>query len=789
MKTLLQWTALLLCVSILVSNLAGCAFFFSDGYTTPEETEATDESETAEETVESDESKTAAETEEPEEVFNPPYLENYYVNKHNPVCVEGRIEVYKYEEDSPDLWMGGHVYHGGLNLWSNVSEDIAQVDLPLDGLYQNISFVIGGKCGQITMREDENGNMIPSYSSQYNCAPPTLIGEAKEFKAGLQFWVDDTLLEEVLFSNYQVPVRYTYPVAGAQTFSIKIVVGGDYLSAGVPILELTVWDGEAQETGHIPEPAESEPVQLIKDLKPYLIPSTSGAIYYPNYNDDSEGRNYINMGTVRYENVIATYVSEAMIGVDEEDVYFNLEGKYKYLTFTAGVADRTTSYDEGSAWLTVYADGKIIYEEQYSSHQLQKKITLDITGCHQLKFAWASDKGNEIYGTALGNFYGIGDAYVATTEDALNTIQYATREFPSRPVKMVSELGAFGVVSNMQDQVVYDGSTQFKTFSMGGVKYNEGIMLYSINSMLMTKPANASFNLDGKYNTISFLAGHVSNSNVYENDQIEIYADGELIQVIELKCTMLPQEYIVDVTGCKHLEFVSGRLTNYLMERPVFGIANLIAYPDGYVETDLFPARTPEDFGESCDLIDTFGFYDVYSSHVSNQIGAVSVEDGYYDGSTNKNTFQIGDQEYNKGILLKTNIHLELDMASIGGSSIFGTLFDGWGVYILALAASGEAHESAFAMANIKGSGYTSVTFTVAMQKDCSSIIVQDESTLMIGADDECVWETTLYKDMEPTTFTVELGEDCERLMFWLNCAPEDDGSHVYAIYDITLNK
>ena len=197
----------------------------------------------------------------------------------------------------------------------------------------------------------------------------------------------------------------------------------------------------------------------------------------------------------------------------------------------------------------------------------------------------------------------------------------------------------------------------------------------------------------------------------------------------------------MDVTGCKHLEFVSGKQTNALMERPVFGLANLVAYPNGYVETDLFTKRTPADFGKTCDLIDTFGFYDVYNSHISKQIGAVSVEDGYYDGTTNKNTFQIGNKTYNKGVLLKTNIHMELDMAGVGGATILGSMLGGWGLSVLALAGSGEAHESAFAMANIKDSGYTSVTFTVAMQKDNSSIIVQDETTLMIGADDECaIW-------------------------------------------------
>ncbi len=788
MKKFMKPIALLLCVSLLASIFTGCSFPNSYGSsdtqkeTTTQDTDSESQSQKESPTQESVGGNSA-------EDADPPYLENYYVNKHTPVCVKGRMDVYKYDKNSADLWMGGYAYHGGLKLNSNVSEDTAQVDLPLEGLYQNISFVIGGKCGEISMRDDGSGNMIPSYSNQYNCAPPTLTGEAAESKAGLQFWVDNKMVDEVLFSNYQVPVRYTYDVAGAEKFSIKIVTGGDDLAQGVPVLELTVWDGEAQQTGHIPEPATDEPVQLIKDLKPYLIPSTSGAIYYPNFNDDSNGRNYINMCGVTYENVISTYVAEALIGEDEEDIYFNLEGKYNNLTFTAGVADRNTSFDEGSAWLTVYADGKIIYEELYSSHELQKKVELDVTGCHQLKFGWAAEAGNENFGTAVGNFYGIGDAYVTTTKEALNTIKYSSRDLPDRPVKMVSELGTFGVVSNMQDQTVFDGSTQFKIFSMGGVKYNEGIMLHSINNILFTKPANASFNLDGKYDTISFVAGHISNSNVYENDQIEIYADGELIQVIELKCTMLPQEYIVDVTGCKHLEFVSGKLSNYLLERPVFGIANLVAYPDGYVETDLFPERKPSDFGNTCDLIDTFGFYDVYNSHVSKQVGTVSVVDGYYDGTTNKNSFQIGNKTYNKGILLKTNIHLEMDLAGVGGAAVLGSMLTGWGLSVLALAASGEAHESAFAMANIKNSGYTSVTFTVAMQKDCSSSIVQDETTLMIGADDESVWETTLYKDMEPTTYTVELGEDCERLMFWLDCSTEDDGSHTYAIYDITLNK
>lgn len=746
MKKLFKLTALLLCVAMLTSTLAGCGMFYDDT---------------------------------PEDVFDPPYLENYYVNKHDPVCVAGNIEVYKYDKNSKDLYMGGYPYHGGFEFrGSTFGENKAIVDLPLDGLYENISFVIGGKCGSFTTRTDKDGNVTyPHDASEYNCSPPTLYGYAKEQKVGLQFWVDDKMVEEVIFSNYQVPVRYTFNVSGAQKFTFKQVAAEPIV---IPVLELAVWEGEAHETGHVTTAAGSEPVQLIKDLKPYQIPSTSSAVYYPNITPSSEGRNYIEMSGVRYENVIATYISQGLMTDDEEDIYFNLEGKYNYLTFTAGVADRTSNNSDGSAWLTVFADGKIVHEEVYSSHELPRKTTVNVEGCRQLKFAWLTDEGNLEYGDSTGNFFGIAEAYVATTKEALDTISGSSQDFPDRPVKMVSELGAFGISSSVE-QAVFDGSSSFATFSMGGVKYNEGIILIASNSMLETRPACVSFNLGGKYDTISFIAGHIANSDVYKNDQIEIYADGVLIKTIDVDCTMLPEKYVVDVTGCQHLEFISGKATNGSWYRPALGIVNLVAYPDGYVQTDLFPERSPADYGKSCDLIETFGFYDVHSGgRTETDIGGVDVEDGYYDGSTQKNYFTIGDRKINSGVLLRTSVHLSLDTGMIHDAIFFTSLV---------VLVGDEVHESAFALANIKDSGYTSVTFTVAMQRETTIAGVDNETILKIGADDECVKEITLYKGMEPTTYTVELGDDCGRLLFWLNCGLEDDTSHTYAIYDITLNK
>ena len=753
MKKMTKLTALLLVLAILLPTLVGCFGTGGNG------------------------------GDDPADGFNPPYLENYYVNKHTPVAKKGVVEVHKYEsEQSYSFTVGGHDYHGGVVLqYDYGTNEHFDVEFPLEGQYDYFSFVLGGDFSKNI--QDSNGN--DTYSPvdfAMEGAYPTLNGKPRDMKVALQFIIDGKIAEEIVLSCYDVAKRYTYDVKGAESFEVKAVSGDDFL---VPMMEITVWNGEAHETGYVSESAGNDPVKLVRDLKPYLIPNNIDLNYYPNA--ASNERNYINMNAVRFEDAIAASVSEALVKDEEKSIFFDLEGKYNYLTFTAGAADRTTNFDEGSVWLTVYADGKILLEEIISTHDLYKRFTLDVTGCRQLKFTWLLESGNELYGSAMGGIYGIGDAYVATTKEAFDTITYSSRELPDRPVKMVSELGAFGVVSNVE-QAVFNGESGLITFSMGGVKYNEGLIMRSTNSMLVTNLAYASFNLDGQYDAISFVAGHISNSNVYENDQLEIYADGELIKTIELKFHLIPQEYVIDVTGCHHLEFVSGRKTVASMERPAFGIAELVAYPDGYVETDLFPKRTPADFGSTCDLIDTFGFYDVYNSIFSKSLGAVNVEDGYYDGTTEKESFTVGDKTYNKGILLRTSIYLELNMAGVGAATILGTMLSGWGLSILALAGAGEAHESSFAMANIKDSGYTSVTFTVAMQQDNSSIIVQDESTLMIGADDECVKEITLYKDMEPTTYTVEIGE-CDRLMFWLNCSLEDDGSHTYAIYDIKLNK
>ncbi|MBQ4054524.1 MAG: hypothetical protein IJD17_02340 [Clostridia bacterium] len=201
------------------------------------------------------------------EPFSAPYIDNYYVNKHTPVCLAGEMEIYKYDSaDSKIILLGGHYYRGGFSFSSRVGE-YAEVELPLEGLYKNISFVIGGNFDVID-KSDEGVRF-------------TVGGQNSDETAAVQFLVDGRVVDEIRISAYDAGRRCTYSVDGAESFTFRIVnESGGYGSVdAIPVAELTVWEGDAVVTGPSPAGPSDDAVQLVRELKPYLIPSSSDADY------------------------------------------------------------------------------------------------------------------------------------------------------------------------------------------------------------------------------------------------------------------------------------------------------------------------------------------------------------------------------------------------------------------------------------------------------------------------------------------------------------------------------
>ena len=733
----LKPTAILLLFAAILPMLAGCSLF--------QEADDTDGS-------------------TPGESFSAPYIDNYYVNKHDPVLLAGEMEVYKYDSaESKTILLGGHYYRGGFSFSSRVGE-YGEVELPLEGLYKNISFVIGGNHRIIDGSEE---------GSVY-----TARGQETDETAAVQFLLDGRVVDEIRVSAYDAGRRFTYSVGGAQSFAFRIVnESGGYGSVeAISVAELTVWEGEAEVTGHTPSNASDDAVQLVRDLKPYLIPSSSGADYFPKGNDPAE-RSGMLLGGVEYKNVILSNITAGLLGADSEDIYFNLEGLYSHLTFTAGAADRTGIGDH-KARLTVYADRNIIFEGVFSASELQKKIDLDVTGCRRLCFSWS---GNEPSGGA----WGIGDIYVATNPQALSRVEYSVGTLPDRAVKMVSDLGVFSYLS-AAEKAVYDGSPKGGSFFMGGREYTEGVVLLSQSGLIGAKPANASFVLGGKYGSVTFLAGHIPNGGACKDEQVEIYADGVLIKTIAVEYGALPERYIIDVTGCNYLEFVLENVTGTGGYIPAVGIAELAAYPEAIGE-NLFAPTVSVEFPRSCSLIDVFGFYEIRNPDSERLIGSVGAE-GYYDGKNNKGSFRIGDKLIDKGVVLRTSVNLKPNIEEAIGSGYIGTNITEKELAVIEISDDGVAHKSAFAMANISGGGYTSVSFTVAFHSKNLANGAEDATNLIIAADEKCLADLLLTAEMKPQRLTLAI-EDCDRLMFWLDCSEKSDASHYYAIYDITLNK
>jgi len=89
------------------------------------------------------------------------------------------------------------------------------------------------------------------------------------------------------------------------------------------------------------------------------------------------------------------------------------------------------------------------------------------------------------------------------------------------------------------------------TVSMAGVKY--------ANCLACTRDwreGYALFNLNGKYNTLSFTVGHRDEYEMVET-QYNIYLDGELVFSMDLDPEMLPQEYTVPLNGALQMKIMT----------------------------------------------------------------------------------------------------------------------------------------------------------------------------------------------------------------------------------------
>lgn len=693
----------------------------------------------------------------------------YLVNTHTPVD-SYRYTPYPYTgAGSKQIAMsGGLLWYGGFTIGHTQGPYTpGYATFRLGGKYATLKFVLGHE----NFSTGAGGTGIST--------------DARIFT----IYADGRKVADEKIYPYGIPKRMTLDVRGVDELKFQLVTG----EGPIGVAEATLWaEGQTpEETGNlITGPARR--LELVKDLKPYFQNNRLNSV------SADERTQSMKINGQEYGSGLSAYMQRAIIGKNEGWAYFNLRGQYSTLSFIAGPLD-VTDNKSGSGWLTVKADGRIIYELELGSEDIAQQVTLDVTGCEMLSFHSEQSSGSLNGGFARIMVYPAGEGPEGDDgKDA--TIDPRLKGLPD-VCKLISNIRPYASRAQTQKQI-YDGSSDYITFSMGGVKFSEGIVLYNKTSVLSDETSSyAVFDLGNEFDYVSFTAGYIGKSGAMNNDVLRVYADEELVLEAPLQATYPNRDYTVPLHRCRKLRFEnkgSGTL-----DVAAYGIADIVVYRGEPVANDLFVHPVP-DCPPTVDLIDLGAPYIHYVSPMKD-----SKEKIFYDGSTQRNYFDLNGQRIYKGFMLQTSVHFSLDhgvlsgtdgavAGALGGAAV-GSAFVAGGVAVggavvgstligaaafLMLAAGGEAMENSCAAFNTYGA-YNSVTFTVAC---CHPRLRADDykETLLIGADQKVVAQLTVYETMEPQTVTVPI-DGCHQLMFWL--ANTDNWSGQYIFYDIRLTK
>jgi hypothetical protein len=702
-----------------------------------------------------------SETTEPKTADNEPLfeLDRYLVNMCEVLDSED-CTVYKYTGKKSEAipMAGDESGYGGFSL----CDEGARVTFKLNGDYEALTFNMGHDADCL----EEVGIV-------------TVHGDGRK------------LLDEKV-SGYEPPRQYTVNISGVDELTFRIAA-----SDIEPVITDAVLWKSAAEAKHAAKqltPATA-PKELVKDIKPYYVSNYMTAV--------TPDEHHIMLNRQTYEYGLRGNMNMALIGTNKGSAYFNLRGQYSKLSFIVGCHDDLGGA-AGAGWVTVKADGKIIEEIEVREGAIARQIALDITSCQVLSFHTEQTEGDSHAEMAQIMVYPEGqEMAVNLSEDGLAPPDARLKDLPD-VCKLISNITPYQVVGKVEKQI-YTGSSEHITFSMGGDKFSEGIILYQTASFWDSNlSACATFDMGNEFDYISFTAGYVGKSWNMNNDYLMVYADDELVFSTTLIPTYPNQKFEVPINKCRMLRFCNAGCGN--LDVAAFGVGDIVAYRGKVVENDLFVHPRP-DCPVEADLIDLGKPYIHYVSTMSDYQDEI-----VYDGTTKKNYYEINGERIYKGFILQTSTHFSLDFGVLGagngassaaagavGAAAVGASFVASGVAVggaavgstlapmaafLMLAAGGEAVENSLAAFNTYGE-YNSVTFKVGCLSTASHKSDYHEH-LMIGADHNVVANIGIYESMEPQEFTVPIDE-CDQLMFWLSNT--NGNSAKYLIYDIVVSK
>lgn len=600
------------------------------------------------------------------------------------------------------------------------------------------------------------------------------------------------LLDRVVKAQ-AVPTTVSLDVTGIDVLRFEMVKG----EVDFGIAEPTLWlKGQTpRATAYTSTVKGDKAVRLVADLRPYYQDT-----YHKCISSKDGDEHEVKLSGKTYTSGITMNAYVRIVGNGRSATLFNLDGKFKTFTMTAGIKDRDAGVS-ADGWVTVLADGKAIYEHEFKEGNLYEQVRLDVEGCRQLSIESEQAQGSSTLVAVDMTVWPAGQE--PTAEKQTGSGASSLKKLPD-VCKLISNIPPYGLTgSSNMEQNLFDGKSTHVTFSMGGTKFYEGFILQSTTHILNDNTrARVHFNLDGEFDYISFTSGWVSKCGVLKNDTLRIYADDEIVFNMPLIATNPNQHYTVPINKCRKLTFEKRGIVS--MDHPAFGVADIVAYRGKPVENNLFPHPTPDlpDEQELCSLGKPYIYHSIFGVNLDSE-KATSLKYRFLDGSTKKQYFELGDNRIYSGFALRTSVHFDMEAgtnggagagaavvaAGMGASLMIGTVGGAtvsavcpFGA-LLMLAAGGTAHESACAAFNTYGA-YDELTFTVSSYTPAFDKYQRE--VLKIGGDGQVLQEYQISSNMQSTTFTLPI-KRCEQLMFWLECGESSSG--IYLFHDIMLRK
>ena len=473
------------------------------------------------------------------------------------------------------------------------------------------------------------------------------------------------VFDEVVFSS-DAPRFFTLDIKAAKQLVFSVVRG----SVEVTFANVKLWKaGQSVSNPNSLYPKlPSGKVKLVREL-PYYNKSSGGyvkPVLGDRFKTSMSEVKTIMVSSKEYDSGLAFSIDQALMGKTMGHASFWLNKRFEKVSFIAGARDNQSS--NASVWLVVKGDRKTLYEECIRQNELSRQIVIDVKGVESLTISTEYRSSDFLGGMTLAVVdiyaYRAGDGSVPVP-GTVNPNKERIAQLPD-VCPLMSSIRPFSVRGvSKANSTLFEGESRHYTFSMGGTKYWEGLLLTTGNTLLGDRiDSYAAFDLAGEYDWISFDAGCLSKRSYMDDDNLLIYVDDQLVFDRKIYSTWPSQHYRIPVYKCRTLKFA--RRGTGKEKQTVIGVGDIILYRGEPVDNDLFVREVPDAPYET-DLIDFCGRpYFHYNGRFVSDLTSFSMDDCFLDGSTITRSFRMKDgREINKGFMLETNIPLGLENVTV----------------------------------------------------------------------------------------------------------------------------